>query len=198
MTDIVSRETQERLEAYCALVQKWNPRVNLVSKTSLKDLWSRHIEDSLQLLEVQGDRSRWVDLGSGGGFPGLVIACVLRDIQADAVISLVESDQRKAVFLRTVARELDLNVQVFADRIENVAPLMASVLSARALAPLPKLLGYAKLHLHADGQAVLPKGANWEKEVADARQEWSFECRQLNSQTDESASILVIRDIKKL
>lgn len=195
---IVSRETQHDLETYCSLVEKWNPKVNLVSRASLVNLWDRHIKDSLQLLTAETDQTRWVDIGSGGGFPGLVVAIVQKTLKPDAQITLIESDQRKSVFLKTVVRELGLNAVVRAARIENVEPLNASTLSARALAPLTNLLSFAHTHLSDSGQAVFPKGSNWEKEVEIACQEWSFGLRHLKSYTDPSAAILVIRDIKKL
>ena len=136
----VSRETFARLETYVGLIQKWNPRINLVSRNSLDDLWIRHIEDSLQVARAIPMPDRWVDLGSGGGLPGLVAAILAAEESPDTRFTLIESDQRKSVFLRTVARECDLNVQVISDRIEKAKPQKADVLSARALADLTTLL----------------------------------------------------------
>jgi 16S rRNA (guanine527-N7)-methyltransferase len=197
VTITVSRETRQRLQAYSDLVRKWNPKVNLVSRVSLSDLWERHILDSLQLLDINTCPDRWVDLGSGGGFPGLVVAICLQETASDAVVTLVESDQRKAAFLRTVIRTLDLNATVLAQRAEDIPPLDATTLSARALAPLTKLLGYAAQHLQEDGAAIFPKGASWEKELSDASQEWCFVSQAIKSRTEPDACLLVIRDIKK-
>ena len=117
--DGVSRETLARLEAYAALVAKWNPKINLVSRKSLEDLWSRHILDSAQVFALAGPapRGRWADLGSGGGFPGAVVAILAAGIGADLRVTLVESDQRKAAFLRTVSRETAVPFEVLSDRI---------------------------------------------------------------------------------
>jgi 16S rRNA (guanine527-N7)-methyltransferase len=193
----VSRETCARLDTFCELVRKWNPKVNLVSRASLPELWERHVADSVQLLKIQVDMSHWVDIGSGGGFPGVVIAAAMPDRSPNAKMTLVESDQRKAAFLRTAIRELGLPATVKSQRIEDCDPMEATVISARALAPLSQLLGYAHRHLVSEGIAVFPKGATWQKEVADACQEWSFSHEAIKSQTDPDAAILVIRDIKK-
>ncbi len=197
MTGNVSRETRERLEVYCDLVRKWNPKVNLISRATIPDLWQRHIADSLQLLDICSCPRRWADLGSGGGFPAIVVACALQETRPDAFFTLVESDQRKAAFLRTAIRILDLSATVHAKRSEDIPPLGATTLSARALAPLKTLLGYAARHLHDSGQAIFPKGASWEKEVEEAFQEWSFIPQAIKSRTDSEACLLVISDIKK-
>lgn len=193
----VSRETLERLRAFEALVKKWNPRVNLVSRSSLEFLWDRHILDSLQLFSLPADRRNWVDLGSGGGFPGLVVAVCLKEHEPESQVTMVESDQRKSAFLRTAIRELDLNAKIVTSRIEDAQSLNASTLSARALAPLSKLLYFSDRHLQTTGTAVFPKGETWEKEIEDACQEWSFQWEQITSETQTSASVLVIRDIQK-
>lgn len=193
----VSRETMERLEAFAQLVTKWNPKVNLVSKASMQDIWTRHIEDSLQIARLSPVTSHWVDLGSGGGFPGLIIAIWKTEIAPDMKVTLVESDQRKSVFLRTAARELSLDVTVRAERIEACDPLDATTLSARALAPLNKLLAYTTAHLRPEGTALFPKGASWKEELQTACQEWSFDHQVVKSETDPEAAILVIQDIKK-
>lgn len=194
----VSRETMERLKDFSALVKKWNPKVNLVSRASLDHLWERHIEDSLQLTTFNCDPTRWVDLGSGGGFPGIVISAVLKSTNPSAKMTLVESDQRKCAFLRTAIRDLDLNAVVLPARIEDIDSLSATVLSARALAPLSQLLGYASQHLHDDGVALFQKGEKWESEVDAAQKAWSFDIEAAKSVTDSGAAILVIRNIEKL
>ena len=190
----VSRETLARLEAYAALVAKWNPKINLVSRKSLEDLWSRHILDSAQVFALAGPapRGRWADLGSGGGFPGAVVAILAAGIGADLRVTLVESDQRKAAFLRTVSRETAVPFEVLSERIENLPPLGADLLSARALAPLTDLLGFAERHLASDGFALFPKGETHAQELREAQNRWRFSCETATSCTDPRAVILKI------
>lgn len=192
----VSRETIEALHHYGALIAKWNSTINLVSPRSLTALWSRHFCDSAQLYSCARESGgRWGDLGSGGGFPGLVVAILAREHGMKWSVTLVEADQRKAAFLRTVARELTLEVRVVTDRIERLAPLRADVLSARALAPLPVLLGYVGRHLAVGGRAYLLKGANHLREVEAARREWRFDLEVISSRTDPAAAILSVGDV---
>lgn len=192
----VSRETIERLEAYSELLKKWNPKINLVSKSTLDEIWTRHIIDSVQLFDlVPRDAQNWADLGSGGGFPGLVVAILSKELAPDRKVTLVESDQRKCAFLRTVARETDCKVTVIADRIEQISPLKADVVSARALSNLSTLLGFAKHHLGAEGTCLFPKGATWEKEIEDARDSWRFDVEAIKSETSDTAVILRINEI---
>ena len=188
----VSRETTNRLQAYADLLRQWNTRINLVSPSTLDDLYRRHIEDSLQLADlVQEPSGLLADLGSGGGLPGLVLAIYFQETPLE--ICLVESDQRKAVFLRTVVRQLELrNTRIIAQRIESVKPLNASYISARALAPLPRLMPYLDRHLATKGQALLMKGENWQNEVSEARQKWRFQVRTVPSRTHAGAAILAI------
>lgn len=194
----VSRETLDRLVTFQHLVEKWTPKINLISKSSISEIWDRHIIDSLQLFDLAPTADRWVDLGSGGGFPGLVIAIVAQEKGTPKHVTLVESDQRKCAFLRTAVRELSLNVTVLSKRIEEIPSLGADVLSARALADLSQLLGLATQHLQPDGCALFPKGAQWEKELSDARQMWSFSCESVTSKTNPAAAILKIRDIERV
>lgn len=195
----VSRETKEKLEIYEDLLREWNPRINLVSATTLDAVWSRHFQDSAQLLAVApASAETWVDLGSGGGFPGLVIAMLSAEQRRHMKVVLVESDARKAVFLRTVARKAGIDVQVLPERIETATPLSADVVSARALAPLPRLLELSVRHLAAGGTAVFPKGAGWRKEVEEALEHWRFRCEDIPSQTSPDAAILRLGDIQRV
>lgn len=158
----VSRETLRQLEAYVALVEKWQPRVNLVSLASLRDIWVRHIWDSAQLAAYIPDGSpRLVDVGSGAGFPGLVLA-----ILTDADCHLVESDQKKAIFLSTVIRECGLTATVHNDRVESLPCLQASIITARALAPLDRLLPLLADQLRPGTRCLFLKGAQAETELA--------------------------------
>jgi len=196
--DDVSRETRERLSIYAALVQKWNPRINLVSRASLENLRARHIADSAQLHDlVPHPVAHWADLGSGGGFPGLVIAILAQETGTPGRVTLVESDARKSAFLRTVIRETGIAATVLTRRIEAAAPLGADVLSARALADLATLLGHAVRHLAPGGAAIFPKGASWRQEIAEAQSKWQFISRVDKSRTDPDAVILHITGVSR-
>jgi 16S rRNA (guanine527-N7)-methyltransferase len=194
----VSRETRERLSIYAALVEKWNPRINLVSRGSLDNLQSRHFEDSAQLHALAAHPvSHWADLGAGGGFPGLVIAILAQETGSPARVTLVESDARKSAFLRTVIRETGLAVTVRTERIDTTEPLAADILSARALAGLPVLLGFAARHLAPAGTALFPKGATWQEELAQAQSNWQFAARVDKSMTDPAAVILRVTGVSR-
>jgi 16S rRNA (guanine527-N7)-methyltransferase len=195
----VSRETAERLALYADLLRAWSPRINLVSRQTLADLETRHFADSAQLLAlVPPDATTLADLGSGGGFPGLVIAILAAEQRPALHVTLVESDQRKAVFLRTVAQRVGVPVTVLANRIESLPPLGTRVLSARALAPLTTLLDHAERHLRPGGIALFPKGANWRAEVEEALERWRFRCENLPSATSTEGAILRIGEIARV
>lgn len=195
----VSRETLERLQIFVSLIEKWNPRINLVSKSSLSEIWERHVRDSLQVYKARPDDfDLWVDLGSGGGFPGLVIAILAAESHKRKKIMLVESDGRKVAFLRTVLRETGVAGEVICGRIEDIAPLGADVLSARALADLRTLLSFAHGHLSPTGVALFPKGAKWEKEVEEAKKEWSFFYETIESETEKGSVVLKVGEIVRV
>ena len=157
----VSRETIEKFQLYLTLLEKWQRRINLVSKSTLADAWQRHILDSGQLAAYFPPQTRQIlDVGSGAGFPGLVLA-----IMGGVTVDLVESDQRKAVFLLTVIRELGLPAKVHNQRIETMPNLCPDVITARALAPVPKLLNLIETQLHSDGVCLFLKGASVEDEL---------------------------------
>lgn len=192
----VSRETFERLEVYVSLLKKWSPRINLVSRNTLDDIWDRHIRDSLQVIEAaENCTGHWVDIGSGGGLPGLVVALSGSETRA---VTLIESDTRKATFLRTVLRETGIKATVIADRIETAAPQDATILSARALAVLPVLLDHCTRHLAPEGTAIFPKGISWRNELEDARKSFSFTCDKFKSKTQDGAVILRIGAISRV
>lgn len=194
----VSRETLQRLDAYAALLQKWNPAINLVAPSTLNSLWERHFLDSAQILDLARPGASWVDIGTGGGFPGLIIAILAAEKRQDLRVTCIESDLRKATFLRTVVRETGVNTSVISKRIEQVDPLGADILSARALAPLTKLLGFAERHLAADGQALFPKGATHATEVSEALENWQFQADTYASKTDPEAVILSLGEIRRV
>lgn len=187
----VSRETVERLEHFAGLLEKWNRSINLVAPSTIHHIWTRHILDSAQLFPLAPDStSSWVDLGTGGGFPGIVIALVAQELRPELVVSCVESDKRKAAFLQTAAAELDLRTRIFAARSESLPPFSADVVSARALAPLEKLISMANRHLNPDGVALFLKGAAYQREVDTALETWSFRLEAHASKTDAEAVVL--------
>lgn len=195
----VSRETWDRLKRLEGLLKKWTTTINLVSPSTLNTIWTRHFADSAQIFDLAPTGGRtWVDLGSGGGFPGLVVAILAADERPELSVTLVESDQRKAAFLMTAARTLGLRTTVIADRIEAVAPLGAEVLSARALAPLDVLLAYAERHLRPTGVAIFPKGATVDNEIARALEHWRFSYQKERSRTDAGGVVLIIGGISRV
>lgn len=193
----VSRETFANLERYVDLVRKWNPTINIVSRKSLDDVWSRHIVDSVQAFTCVKCTGPWVDIGSGGGFPGAVIGILAKELSPNCQVTLIESDQRKSAFLRTVSRETSSGFRVIAKRIEEVEPQCADVISARALADLSTLLEFCERHLKPTGSAVFPKGITWKKEVEAAQREWKFELDPITSVTEPQAVILKIKGIER-
>ncbi|MGZ2255704.1 16S rRNA (guanine(527)-N(7))-methyltransferase RsmG [Roseobacter sp. A03A-229] len=198
MISDVSRETLYRLTRYHDLLSKWSPRINLISKSSMSEIWDRHIWDSAQIYPLATTGNQWVDIGSGGGLPGLVIATLAKERDPERQVKLMESDIRKSTFLRTVIRDLDLNAIVHVERLEAAEPAQADVLTARALADLSTLLSFAERHLKPTGQALFMKGETWEKEVEIARQSWSFDLVAHKSKTNPKAAILEVREIKRV
>ena len=195
----VSRETFLRLKEYEKLLFKWNAKINLVSRSTLDNFWNRHVLDSAQFLSSVGEKAgKWVDLGSGGGLPGLVVAILSDEIEPVNKLFLVEADVRKAVFLKTVCRELGLKVEVYNNRIEELPPMSANIVSARALAPLKTLCLYAKNHLEKGGVAVFAKGENWKAELVEAQKKWIFSYEAVKSTLHEGSVVLVLRGIKSV
>lgn len=188
----VSRETEERLVAYEALIRDWNPRINLISPRDLPLLRQRHIDDCRQLAPLLPSDGPIADLGSGGGLPGLVIA-ILRQ----APIHLVEADKRKAAFLIEASRKLALpHVTVHARRIDAVTLPPLAGLTARALAPLVNLLPHAHRLLAQDGVAVFPKGRGADAELTAASPHWLMRVERFASRTESDATILRLSEIR--
>ncbi len=195
---IVSRETMQALRELDALVRHWTPAINLISKASVPLIWDRHIVDSAQLFPYcPAGARRWLDFGSGAGFPGLVIAVLAKEGRPDLKLSLVEADARKSTFLRHAAKALGLSVEVITDRIESISAANADVVSARAVASLSDLLPYAARHLAPGGVAFFPKGARHLEEVATARRGWLFDVDSHPSLSEPGAAILIIRNIER-
>ena len=188
----VSRETLDRLQIYLDLLARWQPRINLVGPSTLQDPWRRHVLDCGQLWHWwPEDARRLVDLGSGAGLPGLILA-----ILGAPEVHLVESDQRKAAFLREAARACGVAVTVHAGRSEAVAPLAADVITARALAPLPELLALARRHVHAGTTCLFLKGRTAADELTRAREIWTMRAATVGSLSDPEGQILLISEIR--
>ena len=195
----VSREAHRDLMAYWNLLLRWNTAIGLIAPASCEGGWQRHIEDSTQLVDYFPARSVCCcDLGSGGGLPAIPVGILRRDRGFEDGLIMIEADARKAAFLRTVLRELELNARIVVGRIEQVTPCGAELTTARALAPLDHLLDYVSRHLALDGRAILPKGRNFEEEIEQARRRWAFDIDRCSSRTAPDASVLVVSNIKRL
>lgn len=191
----VSRETLERLKTYVALLQEWNARHNLVSRQSLDDVWRRHIYDSAQLLAfIPSDARSLVDLGSGAGFPGVILAILLRD-RAGFRITLYEATRKKCDFLELAAARIGLPVEVRNTRIEEAGPELFDIVTARALAPLDRLLLYAQPFQGPQTLNLFLKGQSVGGELTLARKSWRMEIEQHPSRSHSSGVILAIREL---
>lgn len=194
----VSRETSQRLETLVDLLRKWGSRINLVGRRTLEDVWVRHIEDSAQLFPLAPPNARtWIDLGSGGGFPGLVIGALAKELNPELELTLVESDVRKCAFLAAASREMGISPTILARRIETLEPRSYDVISARALASLDQLLAMSERFAHAGTVRLFPKGENVSSELTAARKHWHIECRSHPSVTDAKAVILEIQEVSR-
>ncbi|HET7679216.1 MAG TPA: 16S rRNA (guanine(527)-N(7))-methyltransferase RsmG [Xanthobacteraceae bacterium] len=194
----VSRETLARLDRLVELLLEWQQTRNLIAASTIPTIWTRHIADSLQLLELAPGAKLWVDLGSGGGFPGLVLACALSE-RAGATIHLVESTAKKCAFLQTVADDLRLPAKVHCQRVESFIPAFPSrpdVVTARALAPLPKLLDMAFPLLKRGGLGLFLKGQDVASELTEASKCWNIRYKLVPSRTDDRARIVVVERLE--
>jgi 16S rRNA (guanine527-N7)-methyltransferase len=193
----LTEEQRFRLQIYESLLIKWQKRLNLVAPSTVSNIWHRHFEDSLQLLPLAGHWRRWVDIGSGAGFPGMVVAVM----SPSQEVHLVESDKRKASFLAEVSRETGAGVHIHAERIEMALPglvgsLHFDVISARALAPLGKLLRYAEPVLQQGARGLFLKGKELAGELTDSSVGDTFSYELVNSATERHAKIVVVRYLK--
>lgn len=195
----VSRETIGRLEIYVALLRKWQKSQNLVSAGTLSGVWSRHVADSAQTMAALPEARRWIDLGSGAGFPGLVTAILLADV-AEARVHLVESNKGKVAFLRAVARETGAPVTVHAQRIDDFNRDFTDPvdgISARALAPLADLVAMAEQHVARGATAVFHKGQDFASEVREATLSWDLDLVEQCSRIDPAGRLILIRRIER-
>ena len=188
----VSRETLARLKAYADLLADWNARHNLVAKSTLPDLWHRHLWDSAQLVPLIPETARTLaDLGSGAGFPGLVLAAMRPDLK----VTLHEATTKKCTFLQAAAERMGLKVEIRNARLEDLPPLPFDAVTARALAPLSLLLTYAHRFTGPNSVCLFLKGQNVGLELTDASKYWNMKASQVPSQTDPSAAIVTVREL---
>ena len=187
----VSRETLDRLETYAALLRKWQPAINLVGATTLPDLWRRHFLDSAQLLALAPPNARvWADLGSGAGFPGLVLA-----ILGIAEMHLVESDARKCVFLQEVARATGTRVTIHRGRIEAIPAFVADVITARALAPFSQLIQWSRRYATESSVGLFLKGQDIDRELTESARYGIVALDRFPSQSDAAGVVLRVKGL---
>ncbi|ESX12273.1 16S rRNA methyltransferase [Mesorhizobium sp. LSJC255A00] len=193
----VSRETFDRLVTFEQLFLKWNRSINLAAPSTLDDVWGRHILDSAQLARIAPQAKRWADLGSGGGFPGLVMAFLLGE-RDGASIDLVESNRKKASFLQAVIGQFGLPARVVARRIDDSYALVSApeIITARALAALPALLDLSAPWLTKGSRALFHKGRDYRSEVEESTHRWAFDLVEHPSMTDAHGVILEVTDLR--
>ncbi len=188
----VSRETLDRLRLYASLLAKWQRALNLIGKSTAADVWERHFLDSAQLYPLLSEKAGLVDFGSGAGFPGAVLAAMgARDVH------LVESDSRKCAFLREIDRQLALGMTIHESRIDHLTPWKASSVTARALAPLPKLLDMAEDFLEPETVILFPKGESVDQELTEALKGWNMTVERLASRTSPTSVILRLTRVER-
>jgi 16S rRNA (guanine527-N7)-methyltransferase len=195
----VSRETRARLDAFVEVLLAWNAHTNLIGASTVPHLWTRHIADSLQLLDLAPGARTWVDLGSGAGFPGLVVACALAGTPG-AQVHLVESIGKKARFLREAARLTGAPATVHAERIERFVEVFkgpADVVTARALAPLKTLLDQSVSLLTTGALGLFPKGQDVDAELTDATKYWNIKVNLAPSRTDPKGRVVVVQSLER-
>lgn len=185
-------QSEPRLRQFADLVARWSAKINLVSRSDIAHLWERHVQDSLRLVaHIPANTNFAIDLGSGAGFPGMVLA-----IATAIPFTLIESDKRKAAFLMDAARELSATVKVLATRIEDAKTPPAPLITARALAPLDKLLGLAAPHLAPEGICLFLKGRNLDSELAAATPLWHMNTERFAAPEDPDACILKVSQLR--
>ena len=189
----VSRKTKKKLDLYTNILKKWQSKINLISSSTVDDIWCRHIVDSAQLAQHIGDQNKTiVDFGTGAGFPGLVLAML-----GFNHVHLIESDHRKCVFLKEVARQTKTRVFIHESRIEKLNPWAIDVVVSRGLAPLKSLLEYSYPFISNGHEGFFHKGAKIDLELSQALKRWVFDFNKINSITDHTGTILRVKNISK-
>ncbi len=194
----VSRETKRRLELYVDLLLQWQQKTNLIAPSTIPTIWTRHVADSLQLLDLAPDARVWVDFGSGGGFPAIPIACALAE-KPDAIVHLIESNGKKAAFLREAIRITGVPAQVHMDRVEKytLSPVNSvDVVSARALAPLKVLCDQAFALIKRGAIGLFPKGLDVAAELTEAAKYWNINATTVASKTSPDGCIVIVRGLE--
>lgn len=197
----VSRETFQRLDSYVHLLEKWQRRINLISRLTVEEIWQRHVLDCAQVAQLFTERQFWVDFGSGAGLPGLIVAILREELNPTYSMFLIESNAKKCAFLREASRGIGGRVTVVNRRIEAAVPDLTTfcpaVVTARALAPLVDLIGYAEPLFRSQAKAVFMKGANAQLELTEARKDWNIEAELIPSVTDTSGRLVVIHSASR-
>jgi 16S rRNA (guanine527-N7)-methyltransferase len=191
----VSRETEDRLAMFVELLDRWRQKTNLISNSTFATVWTRHIADSAQLSALAPDAKRWVDMGSGAGFPGLVIAIQLAGVPG-ALVHCIESDRRKCAFLREAARATGAAAAIHPQRVEAIEPKSlgtVDAVTARAFAPLPLTLELARPWMERGAIAVFPRGESAKDQIAALPEAWAYAIETLQSVVNPRAAILRIR-----
>jgi 16S rRNA (guanine527-N7)-methyltransferase len=188
----VSRETLDRLDRVIETLDDWRTRSNLIGPREWPVIWTRHVADCFQLLDLLPEDAKVVDLGSGAGFPGLIIAAA----RPAGHVTMIESVGKKCAFLRAAIEAAGLNATVKQERVESVEPMRADFVTARAFAPLPKLLDYAAPWLKRGASGLFLKGERWKEELTDASQTWNFAHEAIPSRVGGSGTILIIRELR--
>ncbi|NDB68198.1 MAG: 16S rRNA (guanine(527)-N(7))-methyltransferase RsmG [Methylocystaceae bacterium] len=189
----LDKGTVERLKIYHDLLLKWKSVKNLISNNSYNDIWTRHFQDSAQILDLVETPKSWIDIGSGGGFPGLVVAILLSE-KNQCRVQLIDSDHRKCAFLRHVSRETGVAVEVHCGRIEEILPGLSrpDVISARALAPMKQLLDWSAPFIEKGTIGLFLKGQDVDKELTDISIYSNFKMQMVESKTDPKAKIVLV------
>lgn len=194
----VSHETIGQLKTYLSLLQDWQAKFNLVSKSSLDDAWNRHFLDSMQLYKyIPQSAQTLADFGSGAGFPGMVLAIIAKENTPYLKVTLIESIKKKTLYLNEVAKATSTPVEIINDRIENLTNIHFDVITSRAMTALNDLLGYAAPFCRKNTVCIFPKGKNYASELAEAHKNWHFKCHIEPNEMSEEGRILIITDIAK-
>lgn len=192
----IDEMTVERLSIYHQLLVQWQAKTNLIAPSTLPEFWTRHVADSLQIFALKSDRLQWADIGSGGGFPGLVIGILLAD-KPGSQIRLVESIQKKCAFLRSVSIKTNARTQVCPTRIESASKQLAqaNIITARALASLDKLFGLTNGLICDGSTALFHKGRDFNREIEECRGKWKFDLIVHKSKIDAESVVLEIENV---
>jgi len=194
----VSRETIENLRAFQNMVLEWNEKFNLISRSSVDNIWKRHILDSAQLFAYLKKEDKLLyDFGSGAGFPAVVLAIMSKETLPNLKVTLIESIGKKTTFLNEVNRELKLNMAILPERIEKLTLQAADIITSRAMASLEKLLLYAKPFCNKNTRLLFLKGEKWSEEIKTAEQKWKFDYQTFKSETSDKGKVLLIEHIRR-